>query len=334
MANVTIIIVNYNSGVMLAECLRALLRQTYTELGVVVVDNASTDQSLDNLPQDARLQIIRNSENLGFAAANNQVGLQAKTPYIACLNPDTIPQPNWLKKLVDIAETQPQFAMFGSTQLDASDPRYADGLGDEYYAGGFAWRRGNGLTLPATLQNQEVFGPCAAAALYRAELFQSLNGFEERFFCYMEDVDFAFRARLTGARCLQVADAVVHHHGYAITGSRSDFMLYHSTRNMMWTYWRNMPLPLLFLSLPLHISCMLLVWVWGVKSGNAKTISRAIFDAKLGMLAVLKQRCTIQRQRGVPIASIAAMLLWNPVEIVRWRKRVRARIGRKQKGAA
>lgn len=314
---------------MLGECLRALEAQTYRGFIVAVVDNASTDDSLENLPQFPGLFVHRNTENPGFAVANNQVGLVAETPYIACLNPDTIPQPEWLERLVAAARSRPDYAMFGSTQLDAANPAYADGLGDEYFCTGFAWRRGNGAPAPAPIPTGEVFAPCAAAALYRTEAFKAAGGFERLFFCYMEDVDLAFRLRLRGAKCLQVGDAVVLHHGYAVTGSRSDFMLYHSTRNMVWTYHRNMPTPLLIVTMLPHLLCMAAIWLWAVRRGHRRAVSRAFRHALRGLPQMLVERRRIQSTRTASSREIARAMLWNPWKIIAWRRRVGARDRRK-----
>lgn len=322
---ITIAIVNFNAGTMLAECLQALMLQDMSAFSVVVVDNASTDDSLVGLPADPRILVIKNANNMGFAAANNQVLMTADTPWVATLNPDARPAMNWLSSLLQAAQANPEVVMFGSSQLNATAPDIADGFGDEYFCSGICWRRGNGAAAPLPLPSGEVFGPCAAAAMYRADWYQKAGGFCERFFCYVEDVDLAFRLRLMGAKCLQVPSAVVFHHGYAITGNRSDFTMYHCTRNMVWAYWRCMPLPLLILTLPLHIGMLGFIYLWAVKKGRSTPVGRGIWHGILGLNACVKERREIQSKRSASIAQLARAMVWNPLQIIRWRKRVATR---------
>ena len=325
---ITIAIVNYNAGGMLAECLRALQLQDMEDFSVVVVDNASEDDSLANLPEDPRFTIIHSEENMGFAAANNRALLDANTTWVATLNPDTKPAVNWLSSLLYAAEQHPDVVMFGSSQLNADNPEFADGFGDEYFCSGICWRRGNGAPTPAELPGGEVFAPCAAAAMYRTDWYQKMDGFCERFFCYVEDIDLAFRIRLAGGSCLQVPSAVVFHHGYAITGNRSDFTMYHCTRNMIWTYLRCMPLPLLLLTLPLHVGMVAFIYLWSIKQGRNKPVGRGIYDGIKAIRTSLHERRTIQLTHTASTANIASAMIWNPLQIIKWRKRVAQRNGR------
>lgn len=322
---ITIAIVNYNAGPMLAACLNSLLLQDMPDFQAVVVDNASVDDSLAGLPSDPRIHIIRNTENLGFAAANNQALLAAQTPLVATLNPDAKAATNWLSSLLRAAEANPDVLMFGSSQINADFPDMADGFGDEYFCAGIGWRRGNGAPVPAELPSGDVFAPCAAAAMYRTEAYQQLGGFCERFFCYSEDLDLGFRMRLLGSRCLQVGAAVVFHHGYAITGLRSEFTMRHCTRNLTWTYLRCMPWPLMIPTLPLHIGMMIAIYLWSCKKGTSGPVGLGIREAIRGVPASLRERRHIQQQRRASAYSIAQSMIWNPMQIIRWRKRVAER---------
>jgi GT2 family glycosyltransferase len=117
-----------------------------------------------------------------------------------------------------------------------------DGAGDEYHVSGLAWRRFyNHLANGYGLKPEEVFGACAAAAMYRREDFLKIGGFDEDYFSYFEDVDLSFRLRLAGGRCLYVPDAIVHHVGSASTGKLSDFVVYYGHRNLVWTFFKDMP---------------------------------------------------------------------------------------------
>src|SRR5207245_813719 len=151
-----------------------------------------------------------------------------------------------------------------------------------------AWRRDHGAPTSRTRAGQEVFSPCAAAALYRRGAFLEAGGFDERFFCYYEDSDLAFRLRLLGHRCLHVDDAVVHHVGSVTAGRTSDFTVYHSFRNQGWAFVKNMPAPLLWLYLPQHV----LLNALQLLGYRAAARPRVILRAKRGALRGLA-RCLV-----------------------------------------
>ena len=217
-----VIVVNYNAGPHLKRCLESLSQQSFSSFEVVVIDNASTDNSLENaLPDNPRFKLIRIDDNIGFAAANNLGAKDCPATWLATLNPDAVTEPNWLEVLLDAARRFPDITMFGSTQIDANDPNTLDGSGDAYFTFGLAWRGNHGHPVSDLPDEGETFSPCAAAAFYKTSVFQDAGGFDERFFCYLEDVDLGFRLRLKGERCIQVKDAVVHHVGSALAGEKA-----------------------------------------------------------------------------------------------------------------
>lgn len=302
---VSVVIVNFNSGKLLARCLRHLERQTVTPERVLVVDNASMDGSWDVADPDGRLTVIRSDRNLGFAAGNNLALAQCDTPLVALLNPDAFPEPDWLEALLSAAEQHPQYAMFSSRLVSAEDPRLLDGDGDHYHVSGAVWREGHGRPAGPAATPREVFSPCAGAALYRTEILRGIGGFDEDFFCYLEDVDLGFRLRLQGHRCLHVPTAVARHLGSATTGGqRGDFAVYHGHRNLVWVYVKNMPWELFWLFLPLHVAVNLAGIGLGFYRGHGMTMLRAKADALAGIPGAWRKRRQIQRARSVSALEI------------------------------
>lgn len=302
MSRVVVVIVNLNGGSLLERALDAVSRQTVAPARVVVVDNASTDGSADGLEERfSGVEVLRLPANVGFAAANNlAVRAAADCDWVALLNPDAFPEPAWLERLLDAAERRGEYAFFGSRLLMADDPSRLDGAGDAYHVSGLAWRLDHGLEAAGrALEEAEVFSPCAAAALYRREAFLAVGGFDESFFCYYEDNDLAFRLRLAGYRCLYVPSAVVHHVGSAIAGVLSDFAVYHSYRNLVWTWAKDMPAPLVPLYLPQLVLVNLLLFTAFAVRGRGGVILRAQRDAVRGLRQALRARRTIQAGRVV-----------------------------------
>ena len=294
---VSVVIVNWNGGDLLRQCLDCLHQQTRPADHVVVVDNGSTDDSLA-LAKDQlqHVQLIRLADNRGFAEANN-IGARAASgsDALALLNPDAFAEPGWLEALVEAAERDPSVAAFASQMRLAGSDGYLDGAGDSYHVSGRAWRNGHRVATsrwPAV--DAEVFAPCAAAALYRRDAFEEIGGFDPRYFCYFEDVDLGFRLRLRGHRSFYVHSAVVRHVSSALSGYRSDFAVYHGERNAVWTF-VDLPGPLLWLYLPQHLLLNLTALIYYPWRRQGLTVLRAKLDALRGLPETLRQRRLVQR---------------------------------------
>ncbi len=310
--NLSVVVVNWNGQAYLEQCIDALLNQTVKPLEIIVVDNASSDGSLNALSHYPTVRLFSLNSNSGFARGNNLAAdiLDSQTQWIALMNPDAFAMPDWLEKLLAAAERNPEFDLFGSKLVNAADPTKLDGAGDVYHFSGLVWRSGHGRHASSVMNaEREIFSPCAAAALYRRSVFEKVGGFDEDFFCYVEDVDLGFRMRLAGARCLYVPDSVVKHVGSGTTGGQhSDFSVYHGHRNLVWTLVKNMPGFLFWLVLPLHVALSLLTIVWFTLRGQGKVIWRAKRDALLGLPKMWRKRKQIQKNRVASIASIWRML--------------------------
>jgi len=310
--SIDVIIVNYNAGDMLQRAVQCLLAQTFTNLRVFIIDNASTDDSLSLLiTDDQRVEILKLSENTGFAKANNIGATMGTAPWIACLNPDAFAEANWLEELLKGAISNPDYVMAGSTQISALQSHLLDGAGDLYSPSGFAWRGLYRHPLSSLPETGEVFGPCAAAALYRRDAFETAGGFDESFFCYHEDVDLAFRLRLLGGKAIQVKEAIVHHVGSGITGIESPFSVYHGTRNRSWTFYKNMPIIPLLLLAPFHIALSSLFLIRAVFKGRFDPTWRGTIDSIFGLKQVWKSRQEIQKSRKVSSLNILRAMTWS-----------------------
>ncbi len=303
----TVIVVNWNSWEILAECLDKLQKQVFRDFRVTVVDNSSIQPvPVEFLKRYSEVQFIVNRENVGFAAANNQrIFASNDNEFVALLNPDAFPDAEWLQRLVDAADHYLEYAAFGSRQLMDREVDVLDGEGDVVHVSGLVWRNGFGRRASDDIAPREIFTPCAAAALYRKEALRAVGGFDEDFFCYIEDVDLGFRLQLKGYRCLLVPGAVVHHVGSATTGGRqSDFAIYHGHRNMVWMYVKDMPGWIFWVCLPLHIAMNLSAIVLFTFRGRFSTIIKAKRDAIFGLRRMWRKRREIQNARSVPISRI------------------------------
>jgi GT2 family glycosyltransferase len=310
---VRIVIVNYNAGLMLQACVDALAAQTMPDFETVIVDNASTVHPISGLRlPDDRFQVRRAADNIGFAAATN-LGAQGSTPWIASLNPDTRPKTGWLAELRSATERYKWATMFGSTQVVMDDPDIVDGFGDVLSAFGSAWRSGNGHSVRELPDSDcEVFSPCAAAALYARPTFEGEGGFDESFFCYLEDVDLGFRLRLRGQRCVQVRSAEVLHAGSAISGHFSDFSVFHSYRNRVWLFAKNTPWPLLPPILGMQSMAIVLSLARPEAWRYRRAALRGLWAGLKGLPDVLRSRSKLRRPRALSTWQVARMMVWSP----------------------
>ncbi len=312
MSKCVVVIVNWNSWEYLYSCLESVSQQTFREFRVVVVDNNSeTPGRQDLCVEFPFLTLITNDTNVGFAAANNAaIQAAADCEWVVLLNPDTLPRKDWLERLCNAAAVNPEFSFFGSRLVMAATPDTLDGTGDVYHMSGLSWRAGHGVSVTSVTQEaHEIFSPCAAAAMYRRKDLLAVGGFDEDFFCYNEDVDLGFRLRLAGHRALSVPDSIVLHHGSATTSIRSDFAVYHGHRNLVWTWFKDMPLLLLLLFLPIHVAYNIACVLLYLKRGQGRVILRAKWDAIKGLGKMWAKR------KGIHDASsLSSKKLWKAVD--------------------
>ncbi|MGZ5016550.1 MAG: glycosyltransferase family 2 protein [Methylobacter sp.] len=305
---VTVIIVNWNSDRFLERCLTALMNQTVKPHEIILLDNASSDGSVQIAQQFPTVQLVLLNQNTGFARGNNLAieTASAESEWIALLNPDAFAEPLWLEALLTAAESNPKFSIFGSKLVNAADPALMDGAGDAYHMSGLVWRMGHGMAVSVATENKrEVFSPCAAAALYRRSALSEVGGFDEDYFCYVEDVDLGFRLRLAGYRCLYVPQSVAHHVGSGTTGGQhSDFSMYHGHRNLVWTFVKNMPGILFWTLLPIHLLLNFASIAYFSMHGQGKVILTAKWDSIKGIPEMWHKRRKIQSDRSASIMSI------------------------------
>ncbi len=233
----TFVIVNWNRRALLQQCLHSLEQQTRSDFDVVLVDNGSTDESLECLPQFPRLSIavIRNAENRGFAPAVNQGIRQARGRFIALVNNDVVLDKRWLEEMLAGFRSDPRVGMCAAKILFADPPHLIDKVGHVIYADGQNYGRGHlEVDRGQYEQPEEVLCPDGAAAVYRAEVFESAGLFDEDFFAYGEDAELGLRAQLCGWKCLYVPTALAYHHRSSTLGEYAPEKIFLVERNRIW----------------------------------------------------------------------------------------------------
>ncbi len=211
MSSISVIIVNYNGASDLPLCLGSLARQTLRPSEILVIDNNSTDNSREMARLFSGVQVIRNSENLGFSRAVNLAAGRAGSTLLAVLNTDVEVAPSFLEEGVRAMEDA-SVAAAASKILFFDRRDVINGVGGGMNYLGYAWDRGlNEIDHGQHDNPEEVFFASGGACFIRREVFITLGGFDPRFFMYHEDVDFCWRARLQGYRVITCPSAVVYH---------------------------------------------------------------------------------------------------------------------------
>lgn len=233
---VGIVIPNWNGRAFLPVCLTSVFLQSIPPKDVIVVDNGSSDGSVEWIRSAfPAVRVIANDRNRGFGAAVNEGIRACKTPFVFLLNNDTEMAKDCLERLLEAVKAYPDCGSFAPKMIDFFDRRLLDGVGDAMGRWGAGYRIGTGEIDDGRFERfRPVFGPCAGAALYQRTLFEDIGLFDEAFFAYLEDVDLNFRANAAGYRCLYVPTARVYHMGSRSGGGKlGDFVVRLTTRNLI-----------------------------------------------------------------------------------------------------
>jgi len=323
---VSIIIVNWNGRQHLARCLPSLLAQSYRDFEIILVDNASTDGSAafvrEHYPQ---VRLLENDQNLGFAAPNNQGIRAARGPCIVTLNNDTELPPDWLQALVEAAQAHPEVGAFASLVLFDDRRTLIDSAGLSVTLAGMGCQNRMGEDARRVTGPEEVFGACAAAALYRRALLDDVGLFDEDYFAYYEDVDLAWRARLLGWRALLVPGARAYHVHSATGGRGTPLKRRLINRNKVWTVLKDYPSPAWAACLPLILAYNLAAALWPLLRGDPFPWLGAWEGIRRARVA-LGKRAAIQSRRSVPFRRLLPLMGCFRRPLAGWQ--ARRRVGR------
>lgn len=311
---VSVVVLNWNGGDDLLACLRSLVEQCGVELEVVLVDNASTDGSVESaLEIWPSLRVLRNSRNLGFGAGVNR-GIEATSaPFVALINPDAVAGSGWVERMVRCAEADPTIGMVAPKVLLLEEGpeggRRLDSCGHLLARDGQNFCRGRGeIDTGQYDRAEEVFSFSGAACLLRRAMLAQVGGFDERMFVYGEDAELGLRARLCGWKCTSAPAAVAHHHLSRGLGRFSLKKAFYVERNRLWLLWTYYPLSIILQApfLRLRHSWRYVRFVrrrkgeiaWSVAAVTPLVLVAAKLAALAGLPGCLGKRRAFQRRGG------------------------------------
>jgi len=312
---VSIIIVNWNGAQHLPVCLNALRRQTYRTFEVILVDNASRDNSLDLVTKNyPEVKVIALSHNRGFTGGNNAGLRAARGEIVALLNNDTEADEHWLAEVTAAFERHPEAGSVASKMklFDRRDTFHT--AGDFYRMDGLPGNRGVWEVDRGQYDREEyVFSACGGSAAYRRSMLNQIGLLDEDYFFSCEDIDLAWRAQLAGWKCVYAPRALVYHKlkatGGGVTAS------YYDGRNFIWVIAKNYPASLWRIHRRSIIRRQGVLFAEALRAWRgaaARARIRGMLAGLVGLPRMLRKRRAVQALRRVDDAYLQSIL--SPVE--------------------
>jgi len=308
----SIIIPNWNGAKHLPTCLDSLRHQTYPNLEVILVDNASSDESVALVERDyPEVVLLQLDENLGLTGGINR-GIQvARGEIIAPLNNDTEVAPGWAEALMTALRNHPDAGIAASKILlfDRRDTLHS--AGDAYRVDGIPVNRGVWQKDEGQFDDDVyIWGGCGGAVAYRRAMLTDIGLLDEDLFMYCEDVDLNWRAQLAGYKCVFAPQAVVYHHLSATGGG--EIASFYTGRNTLWVLVKNYPSELLRRYWRAVVRAQLQITrnaLEARKGEAARARLRGQVAGLLGLPRWLSKRRAIQAKRKVSLEVIERLLL-------------------------
>ena len=307
---VTLAVLNYNGRELLDRVMPAILAQSCEGgVQVLLVDDGSRDGSVRHVRSRwPTVRVLELPENVGVTAAFNRAVASATTELVALLNNDVELESSWLSELVGAIDEHPESAVVTGKLLRFDDRHVIDSAGDLVLWSSAVVGRGHGLRDRGQFERpQPVFAATAGAALYRRSAFELVGPFDERFFAYLEDIDWGFRARLLGLGCRYVPAAVGYHIGAATTGARQGFFGRLQRRNQLLLVAKDFPAGILWRHWPKILVHQLLWLAASVRDRMLGEHLRAWLEFLLMLPRTLVARTAIQRTRTVGARELEAI---------------------------
>ena len=309
--NASIIIVNYDGGEYILACLQSLVNVIDDGVEIIVVDNASADDS-PNLIKRAfpDIRMICSETNLGFGGGSNLGVRYARGKYLAFLNPDTIVEPGWLESLVQALEAKPNAGLATSKILLMDDPNRINTCGNNVHITGLTLCRGMGQSADTYPKLDEVSAISGAAFVVRRDLFDWLGGFDENFFLYMEDTDLSLRARLAGYKCIFVPESIVYHHYALRFGFNKTF---YQERNRYYILLKHFHWRTLIATLPALLLTEVIAWGFSLlrEPNRLNNKLNAYFSILSNLPDLYKRRKAVQGLRRVSDRKLLETHAWR-----------------------
>lgn len=314
---VSIIIINWNGGSILKDCLESLNKLDYKNFEILLIDNASTDGSVDDLKySNLKIKVIKNSENVGFAPANNQGIKLAKGKYVLLLNNDTKVKKDLLDVLVSKMETDESIGAVQPKIFLMDKEGYLDNAGSFITKIGFLHHWGFNKADSKEFDNEkEIFSAKGACMLIRKSVIDNVGLFDKDYVSYFEESDFCHRIWLSGKKVIYYPKTYIYHKlGFTIKRQNVLKLNYHYYKNRICSLIKNLSPINLVIILPVHLFISLGIASAFLLRGsfqNFLIIMRAIWWNFVNISTTLKKRKNVQKLRQVGDGEIFRRVGYN-----------------------
>lgn len=307
---VSFIIVNWNGAHLLSLCLDSIYRQSITDYEIIMVDNGSSDNSVEHIETEyPDVKILRLPVNHGFAGGNNAGLKLAIGDFIVLLNTDATLAANWLDATLTAMEADTSIGIcFAKIVIEGTT--LIDSAGDQISNAFHAIKIGEYEEANMFCEQRFVTGACAAAVMYRRKMIDQIGFFDEDFFLNAEDTDLNLRAWLAGWKCLFTPGSSAYHKVSATLGKMSDTAVYHYSRNVEWVWIKNVPFPLMLKYFPQRLFYEFIsFYYYCIIKGKFRPFLQGKLDAYKQLSIMIEKRKLIQCHVKLNSREISAGLV-------------------------
>lgn len=295
---ISIVIINYNAGELLCNCIDSITKSNYTNYEIIVVDNNSTDQShLKCKEKNSQIRLIENEQNLGFCEGNN-IGIKlAKGEFIVTLNPDTLVKPYWLDELLKAYEK------FGDglyqPKILAFDNELFESAGNMIQLFGFGYSIGRGVRDYGQYEKPKEIGFASGACLFtKTSIIKKIGLFDPFIFLYLDDLDLGWRAQQLGIKSYYIPNSTILHAGsYNFKWSAQKF--FWLERNRHYCILIHISKSTFFKILPALILVEIMMWMFYTIKGYGKMKIKAYVEILTNMKQIKKKYKELEKIRTV-----------------------------------
>ena len=315
---ISIIILNYNGGNWLTDCVDSLLKTNYENYEIIIVDNLSIDNSHKICKEKfEKIILIENSENLGYCEGNN-VGInKAKGDFIVILNPDTLVEPNWLDELMK-GYTKYGEGIYQPKILATTDHNLILSTGNMVQLFGFGFSRGKGEKNMNQYENDQQISYASGTCLFTStKIMKSLSGFDSFLFAYHDDLDLCWRAYLKEIKSYYIHNSIIYHpiEGYNFKWSKFKYFL--MERNRQYCIFTHYSRKTIFKISPSLILVDLAVTIFYLKKGLLLVKIKTNFSTLKNLRTISKKYSEIQNSRKISDKKIIENFV-DLIEVPPW----------------
>lgn len=311
---VSVIIVNYNGRNFVSNCIESILKNNYNNYEIIVVDNASSDNTVSFIKrkfsnQSKLIKTLVLKKNFGPAKARNEGVNIANGKYIGFLDNDTEVDPNWIIEAIKEFEKDKKFGIIQCKLLLLKDPNRIDYAGEYIGQTGFLVHRAgfHEIDVGQYNQNVEILAAKSAGMFIRKEAFEKIGGFDDDYFIFVEETDLGWRSWLMGYKSIFCSTSIVYHlfsttKDIVDKNSNNYLVRFHGTKNYIMTLIKNLGFRQLIYTLPIHGMIWLGLSSFLIIRGNYRSgfnILRGIWWNLVNLPKILNKRWYIQSRRVI-----------------------------------